>query len=66
MNIMKCQNLNETSRSESLQNKRSNKSITTVIVVVTEKISENEENCGDDSLPQKQFKTDSGIFVDIL
>ena len=66
MNIMKCQNLNETPNSKSLQDKRSNISIPAVILVVTEKISENEENCGDNSLPQKQFKTDSGIFRNIF
>ena len=62
MNIMKCQNLDEIFNSESLQNKHSNKSIPAVIVVVTEKNSEKEENCDDNSVHQKQVSTDSGIF----
>lgn len=66
MNIMKCQNHNEIFHSQSLQKDQSNKSVPAVIVVVTEKISENEESCDDNSLPHNQFQTDSGIFVNIV
>ena len=62
MNIVKCQNLNDRFHSESLQNNHSNKSIPAVIVVVTEKNSKKEENCDNNFVHQKQFKTDSGIF----
>ena len=66
MNIVKLQNLNDTFYSESLQKNHSNKSIPAVIVVVTEKISEYEENCDDDTLRQKKFNTGSGTSVHVV